>query len=293
MTVLAAYLPGKGGRATLDLAAQLARGLGVPLSVATVLPGPWDATTPATVDAQLEGWSAVLAASAESSARAHLARTAPGAEVRFLARPGRSVPATLVDLAAGTGAAALVLGSSPRGRPGQVVVGSTAGRLLHSSPLSVALAPRGHRGGGAGTPRVTCAAAGEDGEVVARARRFADRVGARLRVLTLAVRGPAPWAPAVSVLGPRAEEEVLDAWTEQAHRSLRVLSEEGALPPEAETAVGAGQGWREALDAVDWEPGELLVVGSRPHGPVARVFLGSRATRILRHAPVPVVVLPG
>jgi nucleotide-binding universal stress UspA family protein len=291
VSVLAAYLPEKGGRATLDLAAQLARGLGVPLSVATVLPGPWDASPGGqAADAALAGWSGVLADSAEASARAHLAEIAPGARVRFLARPGRSVSATLIDLAADTGAAVLVLGSSPDGHLGQVTVGSTAGRLLHSSPLSVALAPRGFRGGARRVPRITCAAAGEDGEVVARAHRFAARFGTRLRVLTLAVRAPAPWPAA---LGPRAEEAVLDAWTEQAHRSLRALREAGALPPEAEAVVGAGRGWREAVDAVDWEPGELLVVGSRPKGPVARVFLGARATKILRHAPVPVVVLPG
>ena len=290
MTVLAAYLPEKGGRATLGLAVQLARGLGVPLSVATVLPGPWDASPPPAGDAVLSGWSGVLAASAEASARALLDQLAPGTAARFLARPGRSVPATLVDLAADTGAAVLVLGSSPDGQLGQVTVGSTAGRLLHSSPLSVALAPRGYRGGGGAVPRITCAAAGEDAEVVARARHLADRSGARLRVLTLAVRSAAPWP---TVLGPRAEEEVLDAWTEQAHRSLRALRERGSLPPGTEAVVGVGRGWREAVDAVDWEPGELLVVGSRPGGPVARVFLGSRATKILRHAPVPVVVLPG
>jgi nucleotide-binding universal stress UspA family protein len=289
VSVLAAYLPEKGGRATLNLAVQLARGLGVPLSVATVLRGPWDSSSPA-ADGGADGWTAVLAASAEASARAHLDEIAPGADVRFLVRRGRSVPGTLVDLAADTGAAVLVVGSSPDGHLGQITVGSTAGRLLHSSPLSVALAPRGYRGGTRSVQRLTCAAAGEDVQVVARARRFASRFGAGLRVLTLAVRGSAPWAPG---LDPGIEGEVLDAWTEQAHRSLRTLREEGELPPEVETVVGVGRGWREAVDAVDWEPGELLLVGSRPGGAVARVFLGSRATKILRHSPVPVLVLPG
>jgi len=36
----------------------------------------------------------------------------------------------------------------------------------------------------------------------------------------------------------------------------------------------------------------VLVVGSSSIGPVARVFLGSRATKIVRHSPVPVVVVP-
>ncbi len=40
----------------------------------------------------------------------------------------------------------LVLGSSANGALGQVVVGSTADRLLHSSPVPVAISPRGYRG---------------------------------------------------------------------------------------------------------------------------------------------------
>jgi nucleotide-binding universal stress UspA family protein len=36
----------------------------------------------------------------------------------------------------------------------------------------------------------------------------------------------------------------------------------------------------------------VLVVGSSSIGPVARVFLGSRSSKIVRHSPVPVVVVP-
>ena len=37
---------------------------------------------------------------------------------------------------------------------------------------------------------------------------------------------------------------------------------------------------------------EVLVVGSSRLGPVARVFLGSNATKIIRSSPVPVLVIP-
>jgi nucleotide-binding universal stress UspA family protein len=36
----------------------------------------------------------------------------------------------------------------------------------------------------------------------------------------------------------------------------------------------------------------VIVVGSSDLGPIAQVFLGSRATKILRHSPVPVFVVP-
>ena len=48
----------------------------------------------------------------------------------------------------------------------------------------------------------------------------------------------------------------------------------------------------EAIEEISWQPGDVLLVGSSELGPVARVFLGSRATKILRHSPVPVVVVP-
>jgi nucleotide-binding universal stress UspA family protein len=36
----------------------------------------------------------------------------------------------------------------------------------------------------------------------------------------------------------------------------------------------------------------VLVVGSSRLGPVARVFLGSNSTKIIRSSPVPVLVIP-
>jgi nucleotide-binding universal stress UspA family protein len=57
--------------------------------------------------------------------------------------------------------------------------------------------------------------------------------------------------------------------------------------------VVTGNGWDEAIDAADWQDGELLAIGTSPTGGIARVFLGSRVSKILRHTPVPVLVLPG
>jgi nucleotide-binding universal stress UspA family protein len=56
--------------------------------------------------------------------------------------------------------------------------------------------------------------------------------------------------------------------------------------------IGRGETWAEALDDVEWADGDVLVVGSSSLGPVARVFLGSRSAKIVRHSPVPVVVVP-
>jgi nucleotide-binding universal stress UspA family protein len=37
---------------------------------------------------------------------------------------------------------------------------------------------------------------------------------------------------------------------------------------------------------------QLLARGTSPQGAIARVFLGSKDTKIIRHSPVPVLVLP-
>ena len=64
------------------------------------------------------------------------------------------------------------------------------------------------------------------------------------------------------------------------------------MPEGVETVVGHGETWAEAIDDVEWADGDVLVVGSSSIGPVARVFLGSRASKIVRVSPVPVVVVP-
>jgi len=67
-----------------------------------------------------------------------------------------------------------------------------------------------------------------------------------------------------------------------------------ALPDDVEVEAGIAEGrdWEEALDSLPWEEAEVLVVGSSRLGPVARVFLGSNATKIIRSSPVPVLVIP-
>jgi nucleotide-binding universal stress UspA family protein len=59
-----------------------------------------------------------------------------------------------------------------------------------------------------------------------------------------------------------------------------------------EAVVGYGESWEEALEDIKWQDGDVLAVGSSASGPIARVFLGSRASKIVRSSPVPVVVAP-
>jgi nucleotide-binding universal stress UspA family protein len=48
----------------------------------------------------------------------------------------------------------------------------------------------------------------------------------------------------------------------------------------------------EAVESIDWAAGGLLIVGSSRLAQGRQTFLGPTAARILRHVPVPVVVVP-
>ena len=213
-------------------------------------------------------------------------------QVSYLSRAHRSVSGGLVEVVEEVGAELLVLGSSANGGFGQVVIGSTADRLLHSSPVPVAVAPRGYREPRCGTlTRISCGFPGtpEGVELVRRVAALADRLWVRLRVITFAVRGRTMYPPEV---GLHAEDSILAALEEQARAMMEALRTDTVVNDDTELQVVSGNGWDQALDDADWLDGELLVLGTSPRGGVARVFLGSRATKIVRYSPVPVLVLP-
>ena len=273
MTFVVGFAPDGRGRAVLELAEMLARSGDEDLLVVSVVPSQW-LPGPARVDAEYQ-------ASLEETAQAALAeaRSRLSIDAEYLVHHARSTGAGLVEVAEQRDAALIVLGSSATGALGQVSLGSVSSRLLYSSPIPVALAPRGFRcRGGCPVRRVTAAFGGSDDTLVNAAARVASRVGADMRVLTLAVR---PRAPIEAGVGQSGEDAIVAQWTDDVA---------GAI--DRELVVGRGETWEQALEDVEWADGDVLVVGSSSAGPLARVFLGSRAAKIVRHSPVPVVVVP-
>ncbi|MGY4712312.1 universal stress protein [Mycolicibacterium sp. CBM1] len=293
MTVVVGYLAGKSGTAPLHLAVGAARTLGTSLTVATVVPKPWTTPSPARIDAEYAAWADQLAADSAKEAQRYLTGLSDGLTIAYHSHAHRSVSGGLVEVVGELETKLLVLGSSANGQLGQVVVGSTADRLLHSSPVPVAVAPRGYRGSRGGRlTRITCAYPGtpEALPVVSRVSEFATQFGLPLRVITFAVRGRTMYPPEV---GLHAEDSILAAWETQARQMLAQLRRDGVVDDDAVLQVVSGNGWDQALDAAEWQDGEVLALGTSPRGDVARVFLGSRGSKIMRHSPVPVLVLPG
>jgi nucleotide-binding universal stress UspA family protein len=290
MTLVASFAPDGRGRGVLHLAGMLARSSGDDLVVCAVIPAPWP-PSPARVDAEYQAELERAANEALEQARARLPSDIPA---RFVTRHARSAPAGLLAVAEEHDAAVLVAGSASTGSTGTVSLGSTTSRLLHSSPVPVALAPRGFRcRPDARVERVTAAFSQGADDLVIAAAGVAGRVGASLRLASFAVRSRPPYTSGVGT-GPEAA--LIKEWTEQVraagNAALAQVADLPAAPAELEAVIGHGESWEEALEDVEWDDGDVLVVGSSSVGPIARVFLGSRASKIVRHSPVPVVVVP-
>jgi nucleotide-binding universal stress UspA family protein len=280
------------GRAALHLGAMLARSADDDMAVCTVVPEPWPPGI-ARLDAKHHEHLDRAAADALDRARELLP---PDVHASFEVVRSRSVPAGLLDAAERYSAGVLALGSSAGGILGRVAFGSVAERLLHSSPVSVALAPRGFRcRPDARVARVTAAFGAAEGstDLVIAAAAVALRMGAALRVASFAVR---PRTPLTAGIGSRAEASVAQEWStdvEKAqHAALAQVAKLPAAPRSLDAVIAHGTDWEEALEDVEWADGDVLVVGSSTAGPIARVFLGSRSSKIVRSSPVPVVAVP-
>jgi nucleotide-binding universal stress UspA family protein len=247
----------------------------------------------AKVDAEYHAYLDQQADDALAAARANLP---PDVSAEFVRHRARSAPTGILEVADEHQAALIVLGSSSAGVFGHVALGSVTDRLLHSSPRPIALATRGFRAkAGATVRRATVAYGGSEAadDLVVASASVAARVGASLRLATFAV-----WARPdyTTRLGTEGEDPVLAEWLGEmrgaAQEALKAVRELRSVPHDLETVIGVGSSWAEAIEDIEWDEGDVLVVGSIALGPVARVFLGSRATKIVRHSPVPVVVLP-
>ena len=292
MTVVVGYLAGKAGTSALNLGVEAARTLKTSLAVVTVVPKPWTTPSPARIDAEYAQYADKLAADSATQARQCVAALDDTLEVSFHKYAHRSAPGGLLQAVADLKAEALVLGSASDGSLGQVVVGSTADRLLHSSPVPLAICPRGYRGSKSHRlTRITAAYPGtaDSLHVVERCAALAEQLQIPLRVITFAVRGRTMYPPEV---GLDAETSILQSWALASREALAALKTNGIVGDDVQLQVATGNGWDQALDAPDWDDGDLLAIGTSPQGPIARVFLGSKGTKIVRHSPVPVLVLP-
>lgn len=197
---------------------------------------------------------------------------------------GGSVGKVLNDIAEEEEIDLVVVGSPHRGAIGRIVLGSVAEGLLHGTTAPVVAAPRGYRERvHDGFARIVV---GYDGSTEAdvalrRGEEIARRTDLELHIIAVttpptAAPGPfagpipseLPDALAVVERGVRSVEDDIDA---------RGEALKGAVIPGLAGYCG---------------PDDLLLLGSRSYGPIARTLLGSVSSGLIHAAPCPVLVVP-
>jgi len=211
--------------------------------------------------------------------RAMLARerAAIGVTAELTGMFAASVGSGLHWLAEDCDADLLVVGSSGRGRIGRVLVADDARATVTGATCPVAVAPHGYTDQ---AHQITTVGVAYDGSVEASAalavgRCLARATGARILALTVVNAGGAP--------GHGEDRGATRRLQGQARDRLRSLDG-------VEGRVAVGEAAVELLafgDEVD-----LLIVGSRGHGPLRRLVLGSASLQLTREARCPLVIVP-
>lgn len=279
MRYVVGYGPRQRGVDGINLAATLARSSGATLDIVSVLPS--DAPTfhryspdqafNAEVEEQGRGWL-----------EDGLSRVPEGVQAEGHLRPADSITQGLLDAAVDPDEAALiVIGTFHRVRSGRFGLGSLADALLHASPVPVALAPAEYQAR-PGITRITCAVGLRPGNEVLfdNAVRLAGEWKVPLRLMSLVAVG----------------EERRREWTRLAEEHATALVDKArtGLPAEGEvtSVVGHGDSLEHAVQDLDFEDSEIVMIGSSRLAQPRRLFLGHTATKIMRELPVPMIVWP-
>jgi nucleotide-binding universal stress UspA family protein len=197
---------------------------------------------------------------------------------------GGSPAEVLNDIAEKESTDLVVVGSPHRGMVGRAVMGSVAEALLHGASVAVVAAPRGYADRAhSGFARILVGYDGstEAGEALATGAAIAAHDGRELHVVcvtTLATAAPGAFGGVVPPDVPDAAEVVKKGIAKIGDRADVHGS---ALHGEPATQLAGFA-----------EPEDLLLVGSRSYGPVARTLLGSVSSTLIHDAPCPVLVIP-
>lgn len=177
-----------------------------------------------------------------------------------------------------------MVGAASKGLFKRFTVGSVANALLHASHVPVALAPSGYRPPRDIT-RLTCALGTRPGAetlldvaVDAAAMRHVP-----LRVISLVTLDAGPGSSAAEV----------ESWAKSHAEIALAKAVEGVAKRTLVTAaVASGDSIEDAIERLDWDESEVVVIGSSRLAARSRIFLGTTANKMLRALPVPMVVVP-
>jgi nucleotide-binding universal stress UspA family protein len=290
MTIIAGFSSSRQGSAPINLATQLARTTGAKVVAAAVV----ERARPAGADPIEDEYRGYLASQAAESLQRVVDRVDGELDISVTVHQSSSIPNGLMELAGQHSADLVVVGSSSSGLLGRVALGSVTERLVHTSEVPVAIAPRGYPLSPGPIQRLTVAYGGAADAVrlIPTSAELAKEWKARLRIASFTSR---PFTMFGGSIERSAEELVVRQWTRKtmdaAVRQLNHARTKVSIP-DVDIVIGSGTEWQEAVESIGWTAGDMLLLGSGAAGPLAHVFLGSAASKILRHAPVPVMIVP-
>jgi nucleotide-binding universal stress UspA family protein len=278
--IIAAIDPHRDDSSAAKLGLLLARATGAPLLLVSAYTVPHVDETEARRDAALAG--------IEQVRRRVLEAAGPAVEVSSTVVADQSSPArALHALAERRGAAMIVVGSSARGPLGRMHPGAVTDRLLHGAPCPVAVATSGFDADRLDLIGIAFLERPDGWAALAHGRELARAAGARVRILT--VREPTNWR----FSGPLEASQLAAIERTRDADAQRTMSAGTAAVPEACSAGGevVSGDPHEVLAAASADL-DLLVCGSRGHGPVQTLLLGGVSHAIVREAACPVLVVP-
>ncbi|MGV0808087.1 universal stress protein [Mycolicibacterium setense] len=279
------YLATPGGADALALSVRFARVLGAEIDICIVLPPD---TAPAGIGPK-GGYEEVVAGQAQTWLDEALASVPDDVVAHTHLSFDESFTDGLIREALRLQASAIVVGGSGGGLVGSYSLGSVVSELLHSSPVPVAVAPRGTRFSRVErVHEITCAIGERQGSdlLLDTAVRASRAAGVPLRLVSLVALDPA--------FGSLRGDD--DARREHAlaHAQRTLDAARSELPadfPVTSTIVN-GPTVEAAVEQLGWDDGDIIMVGSSRLSAPRRIFLGSTAAKMLRVLDVPMVVVP-
>ncbi len=289
MTILVGFSASRQSDAPINLAIRIARSSGETVVAAAIAERLW----PPKADPVEDEYLGYVTDEARRSLQSVVDRVRGDLDIPVVIHQSTSIPAGLLDLAAEHHASMVVVGSSSSGLLGRVALGSVTDRLVHTAALPVAIAPRGYPMTPEPLTRITAAYGAEAdlNGLLAATAELAKAWSVPMRIASFTVHPVSIDA----TVGASAENLVVSQWAQRMQDEITVqlnTIREGMAVPDVDVVVGTGSTWRDAVESVRWESGELLTLGSGAAGVTAQVFLGSAAAKIIRHSPVPVLIMP-
>lgn len=285
MKLVVGYLATPGGADAMTLGARLARTLGAEVEACIVLPP----DTAGHAVGAIRDYEGVLADQAQTWLAEALDAVPDDVAAHSHVTFDDSFADGLIKETARLEADLIVVGGSGGGLAGPYSLGSVVNELLHYAPVPVAVAPRGTRESKVDRVReVTCAIGERQGAdlLLEKAVRFSKAAGTPLRLVSLVALDP--------VFGSLRGDVEAVRERALAHARQVLDTAKSSLPkdfPVTATAV-EGPTVEEAVRKLEWQDGDLIMVGSSRLSAPRRLFLGSTAAKMLRVLDVPMMVVP-